>query len=63
MEFDVTQNPVNQWIVVGEPAMSKDQHAGGIQRSYIECFGVDFTCGELNVKFNGFGNEGVRRTI
>jgi len=63
MEFDVTQNPVNQRIVVGEPAMSEDQHAGGIQRSYVESFGVDFACGELNVEFDGFGNEGVRRTV
>jgi len=59
----VTQNPVNQWIVVGEPAMFEDQHTGGIQQSYVESFGVDFTCGELNVEFDGFGNEGVRRTV
>jgi len=63
MEFNVTQNPVNQQIVVGEPAMSEDQHTGGIQQSYIECFRVDFACGELNVEFNGFGNEGVHRTV
>ena len=59
-EFDVAQYPVNQWIVVGEPTMSKHQYTGGIQQSDKECLGGDFASGELNVEFCGFGNKGVQ---
>ena len=58
-EFYVAQYPVNQWIVVGEPTMSKYKHTGGIQWSDKEFLGGDFTSGELDVKFDGFIDKGV----
>ena len=59
-EFYVAQYPVNQWIVVGEPAMSKYKHTGGIQWSDKECLGGDFASGEFDVEFDGFSDKGVR---
>ena len=55
----MAQYPVNQWIVVGEPAMSKYEHIGGIQWSDKECLRGDFTSGEFDVEFGGFGDKGV----
>ena len=34
---------MNQWIIVGEPAVSQDRRATDIQRSYVERNRVDFS--------------------
>src|SRR3984957_20957722 len=44
---NTAQYPVNQRIVVGEPVVSKDHYARGIEHSYIKCEWGDMSGGNL----------------
>ena len=48
MEQNAAQYPINQQIVVGEPAVPHDRWATNIQLSYVECDRLDFTGSEMN---------------
>ena len=63
LEGNAARNPVNQWIVVGEPAMSQDDGTGAIQRSDIERRWSDLTRGEVDREVNGLHNCGVGSPI
>ena len=62
-EGNAARNPVNQWIVAGEPAMSQDDGAGAIQRSDIKRRQSDLTRGEADREVNGLHNCGVGSPI
>ena len=51
---------VNQWIVSGEPVVSKDQRAGRIKRSDIEVQIHTITGGKNYGQIGNFGDGAVR---
>ena len=55
--------PVNQWIVSGEPVVSKDQRAGRIKRSDIEVQIHTITSGKNYGQVGNFGDGAVWWTI
>ena len=52
MERDTARSPINQWIVVGKPVVSKDKGTGAIQQSDIKRCQSDIT----SFKAEGEGN-------
>ena len=52
--------PVNQWIVLGEPVVSKDQRAGKIKWSDIEVQIHTITSGKYYGQIGNFGDGAVR---
>src|ERR1700731_3644608 len=46
LETDTASNPVNQWVVAGEPVISKNGGAGCIHRSNEEIELESFPCRE-----------------
>ena len=63
MEWDAAQYPINQWIVVGEPAVSQDYWATDIQWSYVECNGLSFTQSEVDWQFDCIMDKGISSSI
>ena len=55
--------PVNQWIVLGEPVVSKDQRAGRIKQSDIEVQIHTITSGKNYGQVGNFGDGAVWWTI
>ena len=55
--------PVNQWIVLGKPVVSKNQRAGGIKQSDIEVQIHTITGGKNYGQIGNFGDGAVRWTI
>jgi len=51
--------PVNQWIVLGEPVLSKNQRAGRIKRSDIEVQIHTITSGKNYGQTGNFGDGAV----
>ena len=51
--------PVNQWIVLGEPVVSKDQRAGRIKQSDIEVQIHIITGGKNYGQVGNFGDGAV----
>jgi len=51
--------PVNQWIVLGEPVVSKDQRAGKIKQSDIEVQIHTITGGKYYGQVGNFGDGAV----
>ena len=51
--------PVNQWIVLGEPVVSKDQRAGRIKQSDIEVQIHAITGGKNYGQVDNFGDGAV----
>jgi len=51
--------PVNQWIVSGEPVVSKDQRAGRIKRSDIEVQIHTITSGKYYEQVGNFGDGAI----
>jgi len=50
---------VNQWIVLGEPVVSKDQRAGRIKQSDIEVQIHTITSGKYYEQVSNFGDGAV----
>ena len=48
--------PVNQWIVLGDPVVSKDQRAGRIKQSDIEVQIHTITSGKYYGQVGNFGD-------
>ena len=51
--------PVNQWIVLGEPVVSKDQRAGRIKQSNIEVQIYTITSRKYYGQVGNFGDSAV----
>ena len=54
----MARNPINQRIVAGEPVVSKNGRAGGVQSCDIEFDCHRVTRREENVKVNALSNDG-----
>ena len=52
MEFNAAFNPVNQWIVVGEPVVSEHEGATQVQGGDIKIHGLLLTRQKVYVQFN-----------
>ena len=63
MENDTAQYPVNQWIVVGEPVVSKNQRTRRVKQSDVESNVECFTCGKLYREIYGLSDNGVASSI
>jgi len=59
MEFYQPIYPVNQWIVSGEPVVSKNQRAGKIKQSDIEVQIHIITGGKNYGQVGNFGDDTV----
>ena len=62
-ERDTAQYPINQQIVVGEPAVSQDRQATDIQQSYIEHDRLSFTQSEADWQFNCITDNGISSSV
>ena len=59
MEFYWPIYPVNQWIVLGKPVISKDQRVGRIKWSDIKVQIYTITGGENYGQVDNFGDSAV----
>lgn len=55
-EANVAQYPINQWIVAGEPNVSKNEGTRGIQQRYIKCVGGNITRWEVDTELYSLGD-------
>ena len=63
MEINAALDPVNQWIVVGELAVSKPKGAAQVQGGDIEIHGLLLAGQKVYVQFNCLSDYGVPGTI
>ena len=55
--------PVNQWVVLFEPIVSKNYRAGRVEQGCIECQSEHFTSRKSYREFRSLGNERVASSI
>ena len=63
MERDTAHSPINQWIVVGKPVVSKDKRIGAIQQSDIERCWSDITSFKVEGEGNCLSNCAVHGSV
>ena len=63
MEFNAASDPVNRWVVVGEPAASEHEGATQVQGGDIEIHSLLLARQKLYVQFNCLSDYGVTGTI